>query len=269
MNPAEFIDILQRVLDQLERSSAPKPSEAERKSIISLIGAWFSQLKPAFAAMLGDDSQLTPIDGLMDVFNKLIAGNRARSSLVRQVKAIRRLFTDSLLNGLTRAYWNLVAASSPAGYDEVVARRLKQLDATLGESYEQATLDLADSGRSTYRGAASELREVLTGVLHNLAPNEKVEATDWYREARKSGERKEAHPTRAERTRYILRSRGLGSSSTGEAEAHTKLVEDRLEAVVNANYKRGAAGTHGGSERTEVLASLQYLNALLRELLPG
>ncbi len=45
-------------------------------------------------------------------------------------------------------------------------------------------------------------------------------------------------------------------------------VEDRLTSVVNATYSRESAATHAGAEREEVAQVLQYMNALLRELLP-
>ncbi len=120
-------------------------------------------------------------------------------------------------------------------------------------SYEQAVIDIEDSERSSYRGPAAELREVLTGVLHTLAPNSQIEATEWYRESRRSGTRKEPTPTRAERTKFILRSRAKGSAVTESAESY---------------MKRGSAATHGGTERDELVKLLPYINALLRELLP-
>ena len=46
-------------------------------------------------------------------------------------------------------------------------------------------------------------------------------------------------------------------------------VEERLASVVNSTYKRGSAATHTGTERGEVQQLLQYINALLRELLPA
>lgn len=138
----------------------------------------------------------------------------------------------------------------------------------MAEGYEQACADIEDAKRISYRGPAAELRELLTGVLHKLAPNEDVEATDWYKEARRSGVRKESAPTRAERTKYILRSRMKGSAVTDTAETHMVSVEGRLGDVVNATYKRGAAVTHLGGERDELQNLLPYVNALLRELLP-
>src|SRR5439155_23203802 len=97
--------------------------------------------------------------------------------------------------------------SADTGGDEIVASRLRQLDPILAASYEQAVRDVADNQRITYRGAAAELREVLTGVLHRLAPDAEVQSTEWFREARRIGTKKETTPTRAERTKFILRMR--------------------------------------------------------------
>src|SRR5439155_9732459 len=134
----------------------------------------------------------------------------------------------------------------------------------LAASYEQAVRDVADNQRITYRGAAAELREVLTGVLHRLAPDAEVQSTEWFREARRIGTKKETTPTRAERTKFILRMRGLGSAATEASESHAIFIEERLGKVVDATYRRGAAATHSGAEREEVVNSLRYMNALLR-----
>ena len=108
---------------------------------------------------------------------------------------------------------------------------------------------------------------MLTGVLHILAPTEQVQAMDWYREARRSGARTEPTPTRAERVKFILRSVMQGSAQTETAQTFMNSVEERLASVVNSTYKRGSAATHGAAERVEVQQILQYINALLRELL--
>ena len=130
-------------------------------------------------------------------------------------------------------------------------------------------MDLQDEERLTYRGPAAELREILTSVLHRLAPTEIVQETDWYKEARRSGKRKETTPTRAERIKFILRSRMLGSTVDETAETFAESVEERLANLVNTTYRRGSAATHTGTERTELGQLLQYINALLRELLPA
>ena len=128
--------------------------------------------------------------------------------------------------------------------------------------------DLEDRDRISYRGTAGELREVVTEVLHILAPTADVQATDWYKEARRSGKRKESTPTRAERIRYILRARNTRSAQTEAAETYVETVEERLGLVVSATYARNSDAAHKGAEAAEVAQLLRYVNALLLEVLP-
>jgi len=233
----------------------------------SVVGAWFSEYRTPFIRTLGDEKLIAAMDESMEALLNLASKNSPRRSLVRAVNFANRYFTESLLVPLTRSYWSRAPQRSPAGKDDLVAASLRQLDPDLADGYEQAVIDVEDTDRLSYRGPAGELREVLTGVLHTLAPTADVEATEWYKESRRTGTRKEPTPTRAERTRYILRAKLKGSVVTDSAESYTSMVEDRLEGVVNATYRRGSAATHAGAERNEVEILLPYINALLRELL--
>jgi len=260
MNPSEFADVIERLLTRLEAGrGAIVSSRAERVNIRSVVGAWFGQYRNAFLQMVGDEQLLAPMDGLMQEILKRASEESARRTMIRNVRAAHRYFTDSLLVPLSRAYWSRAPQQSPAGHDREVALRLRQLDADLS--------DIEDDARLSYRGPAAELREVLTGVLHILAPTEQVQAMDWYREARRSGARTEPTPTRAERVKFILRSVMQGSAQTETAQTFMNSVEERLASVVNSTYKRGSAATQGAAERVEVQQILQYINALLRELL--
>jgi hypothetical protein len=243
-------------------------NRGERVNIRSVVGAWFSEYKASFLQIVGEEQPFSVMDEKMQNLLKLTSDEGGRRALNREVGAAVEHFKESLLIPLSRAYWATAPQKTPAGRDGQVADRLRRLDPELADSYEQAALDIEDAERMSYRGAAAELREVLTGILHNLAPNEEVEGTEWYREARRSGSRKEPTPTRAERTKFILRSRVKGSASTEAAESYMTSVEERLAGVVNVTYKRGSAATHGGTEREELVNLLPYINALLRELLP-
>jgi len=218
--------------------------------------------------MLGDESLLRPVDDGLQALLKTVSRTPTRRTVLRMLNQVERHFADNLLVPLSRAYWSRVPQRTRPGRDEEVAARLVRLDPDLAESYEQVVLDLDDGERLTYRAPAAELREILTGVLDELAPTSEVEKTDWYREARRSGTRKEATPTRAERTKFILRSRMQGATAVETAESYMTAVEERLANLVNATYKRGSAATHAGTERIELGQLLQYANALLRELLP-
>jgi hypothetical protein len=269
MNPSEFLDVLERVAVRLKDGRKLTVSSlGERRSLRSIVGAWFSGYRDAFAQIVGEVEHIAAMDLKMQAILKLASKPSARRTVVRAVATAVRHFRDNLLMPLSRAYWSRAPERSPAGLDQKAENGLRLLDKNLADGYKQAVLDIEDADRLSYRGPAAELREILTGVLHILAPNPKVEATEWYREARRTGARSESTPTRAERTKFILRSRVKGSAATEAGESFMNSVEERLANVVNATYKRGSAATHGGTERDELVNMLPYINALLRELLP-
>lgn len=270
MNPSDFITVLERLRARLNaRHNRQIAGPAERKNLQAVVGAWFSEYRPAFVEIVGEENYILSMDEEMHTLLKLAVESSARRTVLRCIGSSMDHFKQNLLLPVSRAYWSRAPERSPAGRDEHVLRRLQQLDPELAESYEQAVIDIEDPHRISYRGPAAELREVLTGVLHKLAPNADVQATEWYRAARRSGERTEPTPTRAERTKYILRNRKTGSAVTESAESYTTVVEQRLGDVVSATYRRGSAATHGGTERSELLNLLPYMNALLGELLPA
>lgn len=269
MNPSEFLDILEDLISRLKARRPKTVSDpTELRNIESVVAAWYSQYKKPFAQMLGDERQIALMDSRMDKLFNLASRRATRRAVIGAARAATAYLREVLLVPVSRAYWARAPQRAPAGRDDNAAARLRELDPLLADGYEQAIMDLEDAKRLSYRGPAAELREVLTGVLHKLAPNDAVEATDWYKESRHSGKRQEPTPTRAERTKYILRSRAKGSAVTESTEAHMVSVEERLGNVVNATYRRGSVATHLGTERDEVQNLLPYLNALLRELLP-
>ena len=270
MNPSEFINVLERLRTRVTAGTTKEISRpTERKNIHAVVGAWFSQYRPSFVEIVGEEQYILSMDEEMQILLKLAVESSSRRTVLRSIASAIQHFKEVLLVPVSRAYWSRAPQRSPAGRDENVVTRLQQLDPELAESYEQAVIDIEDSDRVSYRGPAAELREVLTGVLHRLAPNSEVQVTDWYRESRRSGARDEPTPTRAERTKFILRSRQQGSAVTESAESYTVLVEERLGDVVSATYKRGSAATHSGTEQDELVKLLPYINALLRELLPA
>src|SRR5436853_1687862 len=208
MNPSEFLGVLERLIDRLQRSRAKSVKKAsERRHITSVVSAWFSQYKPSFLQLVGDEQLLVPMDDRLQSILKLSAKMRARITVIANVRSARKYFAETLLVPLSRAYWSRVPQQAPAGRDDEVCARLRKLDQPLADGYEQLVIDLEDASRLSYRGPAAELREVLTHVLHSLAPNNQVQVTEWYKEARRSGARTESNPTRAERVKFILRNK--------------------------------------------------------------
>src|SRR5271157_1039267 len=200
MNPSEFLDAIERLISRLRKGGeSGAVQDSEKTHVRSVIGAWFEQYRPFFLSMIGDESLLLPLDDLLQALLKSVPRTSSRRTILIMVRRIEKYFTETLLIPTSRAYWSKVSQRTPPGRDEEVAIRLALLDSDLAESYEQVAMDLQDEERLTHRGPAAELREILTSVLHRLAPTETVQETDWYKEARRSGKRKETTPTRAER----------------------------------------------------------------------
>ena len=268
MDPTEFLDALSRLISMLGRSKAKLVSaEEERNHVRSFVQAWFGQYRPAFLVLLADQKLLSPIDEGLQQMLKLVSASSSRRTYKRLCVYVQRHFRENLLVPLGRAYWSRVPERAPTGRDPGVARRLLKLDSALAESYEQVAEDLSDETRKTYRGTAAELREVLRGVLERLAPDDQVKSTDWYKEARRTPERKDANPTQSKRTKFILRQRNKGSAAVEAAESYMRSVEERLGHVVRVAYGLASKATHVGAERVEVAQQLRYVNALLAELL--
>jgi hypothetical protein len=275
MNPSEFLDVLERLRARLQTKvsggrAIAALGKAEQRNVQSVVGAWFREYQPYFAQTVGaEDPQIASMDEIMQGLLQISSDGSARRTVVRLVSRAARNFRDNLLVRISRAYWSSAPQRSPAGLDEEAARRLRNLDSKVADGYEQAVLDIEDPERQSYRGAAAELREVLTHVLHILAPTAEVEAMDWYKEARKSRSITEPKPTRAERTKFILRKQVQGSTATESAESYMFMVEERLGHVIGRTFERSNRATHAGSERDELVRLLPYINALLRELLPS
>lgn len=270
MNPNDFLDALERLIATLNRNKGRSVHAVkERNHLSSFVGAWFGVYRPGFLKLIAEEEYFFPIDDVMQRLLKLASSKESsRFTYKRLCRDIQENFRNTLLVPLSRAYWSRVPEAAPAGKDSDVARKLKKLDGDLAESYEQVAEDLSQVNRRTYRGTAAELREIIRGVLDRLAPDNQVKSTDWYRAARSSGAQKEENPTQSEKTKYILRHRGLGSAATEAAESYMASLEDRLGHVVRATYRRASNSTHTGAENEEVGQQLRYANALLAELLP-
>ena len=125
MNPSEFLDVLDRLRVRLTSSKGRRPfSRGERISVRSVVGAWFSQYKPSFLQIVGEEGQFSLLDEKMQNLLKLTSEDAGRRAINSEVAAAARHFKESLLIPLSRAYWARAPQKTPAGRDEEVAVRL-------------------------------------------------------------------------------------------------------------------------------------------------
>lgn len=138
---------------------------------------------------------------------------------------------------------------------------LLSISEPLASKYAQAKTDLEDDNRLSWSGTAHEIREVLRGLLEELAPDENVTAELWYKQ-----EKGTSGPTHKQRVRYILRKRGAGSKEQKVAEK-VDIFEDWVGDLTRATYTRASDAAHRGKDRKEVRRIVRYFEAFAHDLL--
>ena len=137
----------------------------------------------------------------------------------------------------------------------------KMLPAT-GASYEQALLDITQGKRISWRGSATELREVLREAIDYLAPDDKVLGSPDFQL-----EQERTLPTQRQKVRFILRARKSNSASVAVAEGSLNTVDESVAALARSTYTRSSASTHASADASEIRKLKRYVDALLAELL--
>jgi hypothetical protein len=142
--------------------------------------------------------------------------------------------------------------------DLELAQALEQVGPALGACYRQAVRDIRQPDRESYVGSAAALRELLSFVLREKAPDADVRAEPGF-----TPETEDGRPTRRQRVRFILKQRGR----SGNEDAVDRAWHG-LDTIVVDTYSRASKGTHlgpGGRQEVETLAN--YIRAILRDLL--
>jgi hypothetical protein len=153
---------------------------------------------------------------------------------------------------------------APAGatttFEASILATLEQIVPTIAQSYRQVLQDLRESHRLSYRGTASELREVLRELLDHLAPDEEVLKKIPL-------EKDRTHPTMKQKATFILKARGMGDTARKTPIAAVETVEESVGALARSVYDRGSLATHLVTTRQEVVTLKNYADAVLADLL--
>ncbi len=146
--------------------------------------------------------------------------------------------------------------------ETLIVETVTALVPTAGLSYQQAIHDLADVNRVSFRGTATELREVLREVLDHLAPDTAVMKSDGF-----VLEKDRPKPTMKQKVRFILKARGQGASTTASPEKAAEAVESIVGELARSVYSFGSLVTHVAGERQAVVQLKRYVEAVLSHLL--
>lgn len=259
---------LETLRSAVTRSQAVNVNAAElREKAQQVVQYYFRQARPDLVELEFTGPELEAVDSGMQDLLQLAHGRNAKRSYVRVLGSL--VSARSALAGLRERRLGEAGRSSLRGveptYGSVERRILETLTAMLPDaasSYGQVLADLAADARLSWRGTAVEMREVVREVLDHLAPDEAVT-----QEAGFKLERDRVAPTMRQKSAFVLRSRGLASSSRRAPQDATAVVDELTAAFVRSTYERGSASTHGSPSRDEVEKLKMYVETVLMELL--
>jgi hypothetical protein len=204
------------------------------------------------------EQELDALDNAFQELNVLALGNNRKSSYLGILRGLRqRIAAFGMRRDMLFGKGKVRSGGSATTQQETIINTLAKMLPAAGESFKQVIADLNDSSRASFRGTAAELREVLREVVDHLAPDHAVMGAQGFQL-----ERGRDGPTMRQKVRFVMKSRGRGSSAA--------TTEDALagaDALVRSLYNRGSAAAHSAKEKAEVLKIRGYTEAILVDLL--
>ena len=244
------------------RKTANVSAKGLREDVKQAVQFYFRDMRPHLFTLGIDSAQI----GLADAAMQEMIEIAAKVTRVATYKANLKILDRSRAPIETAIEIAATAAQtqSPRGQtraESAILTMLERVVPTTALSYQQVLQDLGDPNRTSYRGTASELREVLRELLDHLAPDAEVLKTGIKLE---QGQTK---PTMKQKTVFILKARGINETQRQPARDATEAVEGAVGSLARSVYNRGSLSTHIATTREEVLTFKGYAEAVLAELL--
>lgn len=199
------------------------------------------------------------IDLVIQAILRLATASREKDAYIGQLNELRPLLLEAMVDLMkARGAARLVLSDTERSILDTLGSMLPISAA----SYEQALRDLSHGGRVSWRGTATELREVLREVIDQLAPDDKVMGAPGFQ--LQAGLTK---PTQKQKVRFILRARRSSSSAVAVAEASLETVDEAVATLARSTYQRGSVSTHARTTDNEIRNLKRYVDAILGEIL--
>jgi hypothetical protein len=225
---------------------------------------WFRSGRPELLSSGVPEGDLHLIDSGLQYLLRLSLGRNAKKSYTATIRELRRVRTE--LEGRLELRRGAIAIANQiqplAPTEDAILSTLDKLLPVAASSYRQVLEDLAAPKRHSYRGTATELREVVREVLDHMAPDEEVTKSPGFKL-----EKDRKGPTMKQKARFILRVRGVGDTSRKAPEDAVNLLEEQVAGIARSVYERGSVSTHAAPLREQVLSFKSYADAVLAELL--
>jgi hypothetical protein len=221
--------------------------------------AYFESVRPELQAVQNRAGLVDEVDFVLQGILQLATAPREKEAYLGHIAELRPYLLEATIDLMkARGSPRLVLSQTERAIVETLGRMLPSSSA----SYEQALRDIAQGGRVSWRGTATELREVLRDVMDYLAPDDKVLASPGFQL-----EQGQKSPTQRQKVRFILRARRSSSSAVSVAQASLDTVEEAVASLARSTYQRGSVSTHTSANGSEIRSLKRYVDALLAELL--
>jgi hypothetical protein len=150
---------------------------------------------------------------------------------------------------------------SSIAFDAHLAALLEEMNPFLREKY-VSSWAIYNQLMPNYSGAVSEMRDLVTQVLHLVAPNELVESQPNFK-----FENDLTNPTRRQRVMYLF---GVSSKEQGKALAsEDELLElnaTQLAALLSKSYANASALTHTTASRPLAYTAMKQAESIVAQL---
>lgn len=257
-----------RQLDALKTAIYPLSTNVSsarvREAARAAVQFYFREVRGTLQAVGIEAERIDEIDQELQRLIELAAAVNRKSTYLGIIRGLAKLRAPLTMAIEIRANTK-PAPPSPVVISHVETAILQTLETLLpltALSYRQAIQDLADQKRSSYRGVAAELREVLREVLDHLAPDADVMKAPGFKL-----EKDQAKPTMKQKTIHILKARGLNDTQRKPPTDAIAIVESSVGSLARAAYSAGSLATHVSAERAEVLEFKGYSDAVVAQLL--
>ena len=213
----------------------------------------------------GFEEELKLLDDRFQKLYELAQGRNAVASYKKQITPVAK----ALPKITARLEMEVSTPKKPelSAIEIQISETLASLIPTAALSYQQAIRDLADTTRVSFRGSATELREVLREVLDHYAPDSDVEANDGYEPEKDQNGKDRPKPTMKQKVRFILKAREQSTSAAEMPERAAEAADALVGAFTRSVYNFGSVVTHVSGERQAIVVLKRYIEVVLGHLL--
>lgn len=225
---------------------------------------YFESVRADLGAVKQRAGLVDEIDWAMETLLSLTSGPREKSAYLGTLAEVRPYLVEGVISLMkARGTPKLVLSKIEKGIYDTLARMLPATSA----SYEQVLRDISDGKRISWRGPATELREVLREVIDHLAPDDQVIAAPNFKFEKDKDGNDRTQPTQKQKVRFILKARRSSSAAVTVAETSLETFENGIATLARETYNRGSVSTHTATNADELRNLKGYVDALLAELL--